>query len=60
MIITINMTGPMACGKTRATKAIEAALKEQLPDKTYSVHWAHKLPNGTISENGSFNHVAGK
>lgn len=54
MEIHITLKGPMACGKTRATKAIEKALAENLPDKPYSVVWRHKLEDGTVTEDGVF------
>lgn len=52
--IHLRMTGKMASGKTRATKAIEKALATELGDKPYKVHWEHELEVGRFTESGAF------
>lgn len=53
MIINMTLTGDPACGKTRATKAIEEALVGTLPDKPYRVIWEHVVA-GRPTERGTF------
>lgn len=65
MQINITLRGPMACGKTRATKAIRDALARELHDKEYTVNWKHELADNSesvvtmryvVSERGTFAH----
>lgn len=51
--ILVSLIGDEGAGKTRATKAIEKALKAELSDKPYRVRWTHIIGDQN-TETGTF------